>query len=176
MINSILTTIICLSCILNLQAQQTIREGIFTIAENTYEISRLNEYKKYIIENVDKSELKLDPLEVNGFPTEYIRTKMTNEKELQKLACEALGKKTIEKLTAAKEKISGRINYRPDGSVIRVVFVVQENTVLTLDDLARVERTLQQRFKASFESDPPNFHLHLYYISKNYELDFGKVD
>jgi hypothetical protein len=122
-INSILTTLTFVFFIINLQAQQTIREGIFTIAENTYEISRLNEYKKYIIENVDKSELKLDPLEVNGFPTEYIRTKMTNEKELEKIVCEALGKKTIEKLTAAKEKISGQINYRPDGSVIRVVFV-----------------------------------------------------
>lgn len=161
---------------MNLQAQQTIREGVFTIAGNTYKISNSLLTPTYLIENTDKTELKPNPLEANGFPTEYIRTKMTNEKELQKLACEALGKKTIEKLTAAKEKISGRINYRPDGSVIRVVFGVQENTVLTLDDLARVERTLQQRFKASFESDPPNFHLHLYYISKNYELDFGKVD
>jgi hypothetical protein len=175
-INSILTTLTFVFFIINLQAQQAIREGTFTIGKNTYGITKSKYTPTYIVENIDISELKPNPLEANGFPTEYIRTKMTNEKELQKMACEALGKDKREQLTAAKEKISGLIYYRADGSVINMVFSIQENTVLTLDDLARVERTLQQRFKASFESDPPNFHLHLYYISKNYELDFGKVD
>lgn len=175
-INSILTTLTFVFFIINLQAQQPLRKGIVKIGENTYEITKSKTRPVYLIWNIDNSELKPNPLEANGFPTEYIRTKMTNEKELEKIVCEALGKEKREQLTAAKEKISGQINYRPDGSVIRVVFGVQENTVLTLDDLAQVERTLQQRFKASFESDPPNFHLHLYHISKNYELDFGKVD
>src|SRR5690606_21366074 len=124
--------------------------------------------------NVDQSELKPNPLEANGFPTEYIRTRMTNEMELQKMACEALGKEKREQMVAAKEKISGWIYYRADGTVINLVFGVKENTVLTLDDLARIESTLQQRFKASIESEPPNFHLHLYHISKNYEWDFSK--
>jgi hypothetical protein len=174
LINSILTTIICLSCILNLQAQQPLRKGIHKIGENTYEVSESGTRSWYLIWNMDKSELKPNPLEANGFPTEYIRTKVTNEKELQKAACEGLSKKTIEKLIAAKERISGLIYYRADGTVINLVFSVKENTVLTLDDLARIESTLQQRFKASIESEPPNFHLHLYHIRKNYEWDFGK--
>jgi hypothetical protein len=128
----------------------------------------------YLIENTDKTELKPNPLEANGFPTEYIRTKMTNEKELEKSVCEALGKEKREQLAAAKERISGWIYYRSDGTVISAVFKVQEDTTLTLDDLACIERTLQQRFKASFESQPPNFHLHLYHISIGYEWDFGK--
>lgn len=58
----------------------------------------------YLIENTDKTELKPSPLEANGFPTEYIRTKMTNEKELEKSVCEALGKEKREQLAAAKER------------------------------------------------------------------------
>lgn len=173
-INLILTTVIFLLFIPNIQAQQAIREGTFTIGKNTYGITKSKYTPTYIVENIDKSELKPNPLEANGFPTEYIRTKMTNEKELEKIVCEALGKDKREQLTAAKEKISGWIYYRADGSVINMVFSIQENTVLTLDDLARIESTLQQRFKASFESQPPNFYQHLYHISIGYEWDFGK--
>jgi hypothetical protein len=163
-----------LSCILNLQAQQPLRKGIHKIGENTYEVSESGTRSWYLIWNMDKSELKPNPLEANGFPTEYIRTKMTNEKELEKSVCEALGKEKREQLAAAKERISGWIYYRSDGTVISAVFKVQEDTTLTLDDLACIERTLQQRFKASFESQPPNFHQHLYHISIGYEWDFGK--
>ena len=170
----ILSTVLCLLFIPNLQAQQAIREGTFTISKSTYKISKLNTYKEYVIGNVDKSELKPDPEVVNGFPSEFIRTKMTNSKELDKVACEALGKDKREQLTAAQEKISGWIYYRADGTVINMVFAVKENTVLTLDDLARIERVLQKRFTATFESEPSNFHLHLNRITKNYEWDFSK--
>src|SRR5690554_5127583 len=98
LINSILTTIICLSCILNLQAQQLLRKGIHKIGENTYEVSESGTRSRYLIWNVDQSELKPNPLEANGFPTEYIRTRMTNEMELQKMACEALGKEKREQM------------------------------------------------------------------------------
>lgn len=145
------------------------------MGENTYEVSKSERYKEYRIWNTDRSELKMNPLEVNGMESEYIRTKINNEEESVKIVIEALGREKVEQLQATKEWISGMIYYRPDGKVISIAFVVQDNTILTLDDLVHIENTLKANYQAALESDPPNSHLGLYYIRLNYEWDFGKM-
>lgn len=171
--NSLYTTIIFLIFIPNLLAQQVIREGVFTIDGGTYEITKMSNYSRYVIGNCDRSELIPNLDVVDGVPLELANTKIINKKELKKIAREALGKEMTGQLATAKEEILGSIYYRPDGTVIRVVFSVSENTILTLDDLIRVEEALKTRFKASLES-VGNLHEHLYHINFAFEWDFGK--
>lgn len=169
----IFTFIISLLSTTSIQAQQALRVGIFKIDDNSYEITKLTTDPIYVIWNMDRSELRPNLEEVNGISLELARTKMTNEEELKKTVCKALGKEKREQMVAAKEKISGWIYYRTDGTVISIVFSVSENTTLTLNDLARIENTLKQRFKATLESRG-NLHQHLYHVNFNYEWDFGK--
>ncbi len=172
-IKQLLTTIVCILLVIHVQAQQQIREGKLTIDGNTYEITRSSSGPYYLVWNMDRSELRPNREMVNGIPLELANTKMTNKNELMEVVCEALGAEKRAQLSTQKEKISGWIYYRGDGSVINIVFKVIDHTKLTLNDLFKIEETFKTRFKANLES-VGNLHQHLYHISFNYEWNFDQ--
>lgn len=157
--------------ITSLYGQQALEVGFFKIGTRTYEVFRSVPDSTFLIDNMDKSELLLNPLSVNGLSTDLADIKMTNYAALKDTVIKALGKKKVEELAREKMSITGWIYYRGDGTVINGVFKVPYNANLTLDDIARIEAVLQDRFVASFES-LLDLHLSFNVVQKDYQWNF----
>ncbi|MFD2556314.1 hypothetical protein [Sphingobacterium tabacisoli] len=153
--------------------EKNIKEGIWTINNVVYRVGAPNNYGSTAVYRRDKPILKPNREIVDNIPLDYINVKVTNESEYISRVKTLLGKRKIEALNNTKERLMLTFYFAPDGKILDLTFGVKTGTLLTLDEIASIDRDLRDQYRATFSSIN-NGHKHLYWIAINGEIDFGK--
>ncbi|TDQ79071.1 hypothetical protein [Sphingobacterium yanglingense] len=157
-----------------LLAQETaIKKGTYVVKDITYEVGAPSRYGSTPIWRRDIPKLKPNREFVDNIALDYIETKVTNHEMWRNRVKAVLGKTKQDALSRAGERLILRFEFSPDGKILNIAFSVKTGTVLTLADIASIDRDLRKNYIATFSS-LDNGHKHLYWIAINGELDFAK--
>lgn len=152
-------------------AQQHLAEGVYTINNVRYTVEKSNRYSFYVVRKENKPVMKPNRDVVDNIPLMYIDTRVNNENEWKQLVKNTLGAGKVNALIQGEEKLAVTFYLQPNGKIIYSTFRVDINTILNLDDIARVDCALRENYTAALTSKH-NAHQHLYWISINDELNF----
>lgn len=157
-----------------LHAQESgIKKGTYIVKDITYEVGTPNQYGSTAIWRRDRPKLKPNREIVDNIALDYIGTKVTNHDVWRNRVKAVLGKTKQDALNRAGERIRLMFEFSPEGKILHIAFSVKTGTVLTIADIASIDRDLRENYIATFSS-LDNGHKHLYWIAINGELDFAK--
>lgn len=164
---------IVLACSVLYAQESSIKKGKYVVNDIAYEVGTPNQYGTTAIWRRDKPKLKPNREFVDNIALDYIGTKVTNHDVWRNRVKAVLGKTKQDALCRAGERMRLMFEFSPDGKILNIAFSVKTGTILTLADIASIDRDLRANYIATFSS-LDNGHKHLYWIAINGELDFAK--
>ncbi|WP_394677936.1 hypothetical protein [uncultured Sphingobacterium sp.] len=154
-------------------AQTPIRQGAYTVNNIKYYVSKPSVYdKSYGIWRNEKPNIPAWK-DIDGFPMDIIRAKITNGDVWKNRVISLLGSQKVQQLKQNTEILGLSFTLKPTGEVYYITFDTKGNTVLTLEDIAKIDRELVNNYIATLSSTQDK-HKQLSSISLNYEIDFSK--
>jgi len=148
-----------------------IKEGTYVLNEITYKVDSLNIYDRCVIYRNQRPQLKPNRSIVDGLPLDYIDLELTNYDVLVNKVRTLLGKTKCDALSRAGERILFTFIFDPNGRIIDITFAINANGILTLLDIAVLDKDLRESYTGTFKSDF-NGHKHLYWIHYNCYIRF----
>jgi hypothetical protein len=168
-----LVFILCMLVSCYTSAQTPIRQGIYTLNNIKYEVAEPSIYNgSYGIWRNKTPEIPRWK-DIDGFPMDILRTKITNGDVWKNRILTILGAKKVQQLKEKNEILDMRFTLKPTGGVYYISYNVKGNTVLTLEDIAKIDQDLVNNYIATLSSTQDK-HKQLSFISLNYEIDFSK--
>ncbi|GEM_PF-1455265 len=154
-------------------AQQAIISGIYTLDTVEYRVASPSEYGTILISRTQQTKMRENRTIVNDIPLDYIRTRMSNEEVYKQIVKDVLGSAKVNALKNAGEQLNFYFYFEPTGKILNLDFNVKAGTLLTLNDIANIDRALREKYTATFTSIN-NGHQYLYWIANNGRVDFRK--
>ena len=172
----ILIVLTVVSFILSLQtgAAQTITVGEHSINNSIYKVTLSSSKSSLILSLKNKPHIPENKEMIDGLYSYVIDVYATNKNAWQQLVINALPKGKVDSLKQRKEKISIYFVAKPTGEIYYMSYILPQNTLLTLQDLSNMDKTLMNGFRFDFKSTK-NRHLQLSFVMENRSLDFGKL-
>lgn len=156
-----------------LMAQIPIDTGIFTVNNIEYRVSKPDVHPRFGIMRVNRPYTPPNRTIVNNIPLDYIGTNVTNLDASNQIVRDVLGTIKLNALKQNGERLDIHFSFKPDGKIIYAYYGVEANTILTLNDIAKIDSALLMDYKATFTS-VQNAHQYLYSISAFFSLNLAK--
>ncbi|MEJ5054628.1 hypothetical protein [Sphingobacterium sp. MYb382] len=152
-------------------AQQDIKPGEYKIRNLPYIVREISTSKYYVINRDEKNALKENPKMVNDLPTERLDIRLTNGTSLQQSVIAALTDDKIKLLKASKENLQVYLFCSSNGTIINILFTVKTGTILTLEDIYKMDKYLRKNYKPTFSS-VQNGHQQLNWVDAMQTINF----
>lgn len=153
-------------------AQQPLEAGTFVIKEITYQVTKSEMYPSFSISRSGNPKLPENKQVVNNIALDYIKTRLTNEDRWKQLVKAAIGSEKVRSMKHNKEALGLTFYLRPDGKAFFILYKTNTPTVLSIEDIAKIDRVLMENYRATFTSFKDG-HQYLSYIYINSELNFA---
>ncbi|SFS31573.1 hypothetical protein [Sphingobacterium wenxiniae] len=149
--------------LINIASSQTpLRSGDFTVNGIDYKIGQLELYNNFVFSPNHKIEVPKNPEMVrnNTVPSVEISPRLTNREQLKNMVKSNFTAEQIHQLRKNKEYINLTMFVDSKGKPLYIWFGVDKNTILTIEQLAKVHQTVKTKFVAETASRD-NLHLEL---------------
>lgn len=154
-------------------AQQAIPAGTYTVNSVEYIVMQKGKYGSFLVLRKNRPARQQNREVVNNIPLDYIQTRVTNEDVYKQLVKNTLGLTKLNALKQAGERIHITFYFTSAGEIIDVNYSISTTSLLTLNDIANIDKVLRENYTATFSSIN-NGHQYLYYVVINGEIDFTK--
>src|SRR5690554_266247 len=153
---------------------QSLKAGEYTVNGIRFKVYESKEKTFFGIVRANRPFIPENKETINGIASYYVRPTLTNKEAWQQMTINILGNQRVAALKQNKERLNVRFFVKPNGEIYYMAFRVTHNSILTLQEIVKIEQVLLKKYKMALKSDN-NAHLQLAWIMINSELDFSKL-